>query len=75
MAKRSKYQDKHVDSILNEMVAVLEKHQASVDLSLVVLGNMVTHLLNNSVGTQQRVALAQAFAKALLDSVSQTKSV
>lgn len=74
MAKRSKYQDKQVDSILNEMVAVLEKHQAPVDLSLVVLGNMVTHLLNHSVGTQQRVALAQAFANALLDSVSQTKS-
>ncbi|HED4420354.1 TPA: YejL family protein [Pasteurella multocida] len=74
MAKNSKYQDKQVDAILNDMIAVLEKHQAPVDLSLVVLGNMVTNLLVNSVGTNQRIALANAFSEALLNSVNKQKS-
>ncbi|AAK03968.1 TPA: YejL family protein [Pasteurella multocida] len=74
MAKNSKYQDKQVDAILNDMIAVLEKHQAPVDLSLVVLGNMVTNLLVSSVGTNQRIALANAFSEALLNSVNKQKS-
>ncbi|HDR1221461.1 TPA: YejL family protein [Pasteurella multocida] len=74
MAKNSKYQDKQVDAILNDMIAVLEKHQAPVDLSLVVLGNMVTNLLVSSVGTNQRIALANAFSEVLLNSVNKQKS-
>lgn len=74
MAKNSKYQDKQVDAILNDMIAVLERHQAPVDLSLVILGNMVTNLLVSSVGTNQRIALANAFSEALLNSVNKQKS-
>lgn len=73
MATNSKFQDKQVDAILNDMISVLEKHQAPVDLSLVVLGNMVTNLLNSSVGSQQRIALAEAFSKALINSVQNNK--
>ena len=69
MAVNSKYQDKHVDAVINDMIAVLEKHQAPLDLSLMVLGNMVTNLLNAQVGENQRVALAQVFSKVLMDSV------
>ncbi|ACA32656.1 YejL family protein [Histophilus somni] len=73
MAKISKFQDKQVEAILNDMIAVLEKHQAPVDLSLVVLGNMVTHLLNSSVGSQQRIVLAKVFSDALMNSVKNSK--
>ncbi|MDY6216409.1 YejL family protein [Actinobacillus porcinus] len=69
MATNSKFQDKQVDAILSDMIAVLEKHQAPVDLSLVVLGNMVTNLLTSSVGKNQQQALAQAFSDALMNSV------
>ena len=69
MAVNSKYQDKHVDAVINDMIAVLEKHHAPLDLSLMVLGNMVTNLLNAKVGESQRVALAQVFSKELMDSV------
>ncbi|WP_249960702.1 YejL family protein [Histophilus somni] len=73
MAKISKFQDKQVEAILNDMIAVLEKHQAPVDLSLVVLGNMVTHLLSSSVGSQQRIVLAKVFSDALMNSVKNSK--
>ncbi len=73
MAIQSKYQDKQIDVILNDMIAVLEKHQAPLDLSLIVLGNMTTNLLTGSVGKQQQQVLAQAFADALLNSIKTAK--
>lgn len=73
MATQSKFQDKQVDAILNDMIAVLEKHQAPVDLSLVALGNMVSNLLLSSVGENQRLALAEAFATALQQSLQVNK--
>ncbi|MGQ0287067.1 DUF1414 domain-containing protein [Pasteurellaceae bacterium 22721_9_1] len=69
MASNSKYQDKQIDVISNDIIAVLEKHQASTELSLIVLGNMVSNLLISSVGKSQQIALAQAFSDALMDSV------
>jgi UPF0352 protein MS1910 len=73
MAIQSKYQDKQIDAILNDMIAVLEKHQAPLDLSLIVLGNMTTNLLTGSVGKQQQQILAQAFSDALLNSIKTAK--
>ena len=73
MAIESKYQDKQIDAILNDMIAVLEKHQAPLDLSLIVLGNMTTNLLTGSLGKQQQKVLAQAFSEALLNSINTAK--
>jgi UPF0352 protein PM1884 len=73
MAIQSKYQDKQIDVILNDMIAVLEKHQAPLDLSLIVLGNMTTNLLTGSLGKQQQKVLAQAFSEALLNSINTAK--
>ena len=73
MAIQSIYQDKQIDAILNDMIAVLEKHQAPLDLSLIVLGNMTTNLLTGSLGKQQQKVLAQAFSEALLNSINTAK--
>ena len=73
MAIQSKYQDKQIDAILNDMIAVLEKHQAPLDLSLIVLGNITTNLLTGSLGKQQQKVLAQAFSEALLNSINTAK--
>lgn len=73
MAIQSKYQDKQIDAILNDMIAVLEKHQAPLDLSLIVLDNMTTNLLTGSLGKQQQKVLAQAFSEALLNSINTAK--
>ena len=73
MAIQSKYQDKQIYAILNDMIAVLEKHQAPLDLSLIVLGNMTTNLLTGSLGKQQQKVLAQAFSEALLNSINTAK--
>lgn len=74
MALHSKYPNQQVEQILTELIAVLEKNQAPLDLSLIVLGNTVSNLLINNVGSPKRLALAEAFSQALLDSIQQVEN-
>ena len=69
MPQTSRYSDERVENLLAELVEVLEKDQAPTDLSLMVLGNMVTNLINASVAPAQRRTLARSFAEALQASV------
>ena len=74
MATKSKYQSQQLDALLNDVIIVLEKHKAPVDLSLMALGNTVTNILVNNVqNPQQRQALAEAFCSALKQSLATTK--
>lgn len=74
MAQSSRYSDEHVEQILSELASVLEKHRAPTDLSLMVLGNMVTNLINTSVAPTQRKAIASSFAGALQSSIREDKA-
>lgn len=69
MPQSSRYSDQRVEQLLAEMAQVLQKDQAPTDLSLMVLGNMVTNLINSDVATAQRRSLARSFADALQASV------
>ncbi|EAV5729890.1 YejL family protein [Salmonella enterica subsp. enterica] len=71
MPQLSRYSDEHVEQLLSERLSVLEKHKAPTDLSLMVLGNMVTNLINTSVAPAQRQAIANSFARALQSSISE----
>ncbi|WP_409308918.1 YejL family protein [Pectobacterium sp. B1J-3] len=71
MPQSSRYSDEHVEQLLSEMVNILEKHHAPTDLALMVLGNMVTNLINTSVAPAQRQVLARSFAEALQASIKQ----
>ncbi|MTH48854.1 YejL family protein [Intestinirhabdus alba] len=74
MPQNSRYSDEHVEQLLTEMLNVLEKHKAPTDLSLMVLGNMVTNLINTSIAPAQRQAIANSFTRALHASVSEDKA-
>ncbi|EJL89411.1 YejL family protein [Pantoea sp. BIGb0393] len=69
MPQSSRYSDERVEKLLAEMAQILEKDKAPTDLSLMVLGNMVTNLINTSVSPAQRRTLARSFAEALQSSV------
>ncbi|MGY6772753.1 DUF1414 domain-containing protein [Gallibacterium sp. ZY190522] len=69
MATHSKYSNKQIELLMNEMISILEKQQAPVDLSLIVLGDMVSNLLLSSVQENKRIELAEAFSQALLNSL------
>ncbi|WP_047046612.1 YejL family protein [Vibrio mexicanus] len=67
----SKYSDDQVESILAEVAAVLEKHQATPELSLMIAGNIATNVLNQNVAASQRKAIAEKFAQALISSLDE----
>jgi uncharacterized protein YejL (UPF0352 family) len=69
MPQSSRYSDERVEKLLAEMAQILEKDKAPTDLSLMVLGNMVTNLINTSVSPAQRRTLTRSFADALQSSV------
>lgn len=70
MAIKSKYQDKQLDNLLNDLIITLEKHKAPVDLSLMALGNLVTNILKSNIQNDaQRQALADTFSNALKNSL------
>ncbi|CAM4146477.1 YejL family protein [Serratia silvae] len=74
MPQSSRYSDEHVEQLLSELVNVLEKHHTPTDLSLMVLGNMVTNLINTSIAPAQRKTLARSFAEALQASIHEDKA-
>ncbi|MBE8168360.1 MAG: YejL family protein [Shewanella sp.] len=68
MAIQSKYNNAQVESLIAEIFAVLEKQKSPTDLSLMVLGNCVSHLLQTKVPEVSRPAVAEQFANALAQS-------
>lgn len=70
----SKYSDDQIEAILTEIAAVLDKHGANSELSLMIAGNIATNVLNNNVPATQRKAIAEKFANALLSSMEESKT-
>ncbi|QDX30343.1 YejL family protein [Dickeya poaceiphila] len=70
MPQSSRYSDEQIEQLLSDLANVLEKRHTPTDLALMVLGNMVTNLLNTSIANpKQREALAGSFASALQASI------
>lgn len=69
MAIKSKYSNIQVESLIAEISAVMDKHQAPTDLRLMVLGNCVTDLLARKVPQEARGQVVEQFSKALAQSV------
>ncbi|AZZ97774.1 hypothetical protein CWB99_17000 [Pseudoalteromonas rubra] len=69
MPIQSKYSNQQVEQIVDQLLNVLTENQATVDLSLMCLGNSITHIIKEHVPEQKRQAVAENFAKALTQSV------
>ncbi|WP_074013409.1 YejL family protein [Candidatus Sodalis sp. SoCistrobi] len=69
MPQASRYSDEQIEVLLAELAAVLEKHHTPTDLALMVLGNMVTHVINTRVAPEMRNTLVKSFTDALHASV------
>ena len=64
----SKYTNQQFDDLMNDLITVLEKHKAPVDLSLMVLGNVTTNIINGMAPAQLQ-AITEKFIQALTASV------
>ena len=69
MPQNSRYQDTEFEALMNQVIKTLEENQADRDLSLMVLGNVITHILKTQVKQQDRSAMAEKFADVLVKSV------
>lgn len=74
MPQQSKYSNAQFEALMTEVLTVLEKHEASADLSLMVLGNLTTNVLNNQIKGSVRVEMAEKFTEVLLKSVGSNKA-
>ncbi|AKJ42698.1 YejL family protein [Pragia fontium] len=74
MPQASRYSDEQVERLLTDLVNVLEKNHTPTDLSLMVLGNMVTNLINTSVAPATRPAIVRSFVEALQASIRDDKA-
>lgn len=69
MPQNSKYTDSQFEAVMHDIIIALEKNQASRDLSLMVLGNVITNIFMQQVNANQRSEMADKFTQVLLKSI------
>jgi uncharacterized protein YejL (UPF0352 family) len=69
----SKYSTDQIEKIVNSILDQLRQQDASTELSLMCLGNTISHIINTSVPAAQRVDVANHFGQALKDAVNSKK--
>ncbi|MBD1388439.1 DUF1414 domain-containing protein [Neiella sp. HB171785] len=70
MPIQSKYSNQQVESLMAELSQVFSKHQAPIDLELMVLGNMVSQIMAERVPAAQKQVLTEQFCSVLKQAVS-----
>ncbi|WP_340677934.1 DUF1414 domain-containing protein [Paraglaciecola sp.] len=70
MPQQSQYSDNQFETIMHDIIVVLEKHQVKRDLSLMVLGNVLTTIFKQQVPESQRAKMAEQFTQVLLKSIN-----
>ncbi|WP_420936002.1 DUF1414 domain-containing protein [Alteromonas sp. A081] len=69
MPQNSRYSNDEFEALMNKVILTLEESGANRDLSLMVLGNVITHILNTQVKKESREVMASQFADVLKKSV------
>ena len=70
MPQTSRFNNNEIETIMNEILIVLENHNADKDLSLIALGNVLSHIFNHSVHAEHKRELVETFSNVLRKSVS-----
>ena len=70
MPQQSKYSDSQFEAIMHDIIIALEKNKANRDLSLMVLGNVVTSIFHQQVPEKQRQQMAAHFTQVLSKSIN-----
>lgn len=69
----SKYSTDQIEKIVNNILELLRQENASTELSLMCLGNTISHIINTSVPAAQRPDVANHFGQALKDAINTKK--
>ena len=71
MPVNSKYSNEQVEQVINDLLAVLTRHEAGVELGLMCLGNATSHIIETAVPETSRDQVVASFTDALKASVKQ----
>ena len=71
MPINSKYTNNQVEQVINDLLAVLTRHEANVELSLMCLGNATSHIIEKSIPLNQQQSVIDTFNQALSATVKQ----
>ena len=66
----SKYSTGQIEKLVNQLLEVLHGENATTELSLMCLGNAISHVVNSSVPAAQRETVVSHFSQALADAVN-----
>ncbi|WP_215398610.1 DUF1414 domain-containing protein [Rheinheimera oceanensis] len=66
----SKYSTTQIEKLVNQLLDVLHNEKATTELSLMCLGNAISHVVNSSVPVAQRKTVVAHFNQALTDAVN-----
>lgn len=69
----SKYSSNQIEQLVNQLLDTLHQQQATTELSLMCLGNTISHIINTSVPVSQRAAVVTTFSQALSDAIHHAK--
>ncbi|MFT5163644.1 MAG: hypothetical protein ACI9FJ_002241 [Alteromonadaceae bacterium] len=65
MPINSKYSNEQVESLISDLLAVLTRSDASIELSLMCLGNATSHIINKQIPKSQQKNVINTFNEAL----------
>ncbi|MBU1311104.1 DUF1414 domain-containing protein [Rheinheimera muenzenbergensis] len=66
----SKYSTAQIEKLVNQLLDVLHADNATTELSLMCLGNAISHVVNSSVPAAQRADVVKHFNQALTDAIN-----
>ncbi|MDX1538652.1 DUF1414 domain-containing protein [Arsukibacterium sp.] len=66
----SKYSTTQIENLVNQLLETFHTNNATTELTLMCLGNAVSHVINSSVPPAQRSAVASHFSQALADTIN-----
>ena len=73
MPQQSKYSDQQFDALMHDVIVAIEKNNADRDLSLMVLGNVISSIFEQQVAPAHRAQMAEQFTQVLLKSINNEK--
>jgi uncharacterized protein YejL (UPF0352 family) len=65
MPQQSRYSDKEFEAAMQDVFIALEKNNANRDLSLMVLGNVLSNIFTQQVAPQKREVMVEQFCNVL----------
>ena len=75
MPINSKYSDNQIENVINDLLGVLTSNNASIELSLMCLGNAASHIISTQIPKSQQQHVINTFNQALEATVAGSAGV